>query len=143
MDDINNLVKSLARIRVVVQVHKDRLAAEVAAFEARRDIEQMRESVKFATALEADLTARIREAGIDQPHPALKVKNMTVVTIDQDKAKTWARENMKVAIREELDLKLVEDYAKKNTVEWATVEEKKQVTIARDLSEYVPAVDHA
>ena len=54
--------------------------------------------------------------------------NSTSVKIDEAKALEWARVNMPVAISEVLDLKMVEDWAKKNpeAADFAVITEGKK-----------------
>ena len=72
------------------------------------------------------------------PFKAAWLINSTSVKIDEAKALEWARVNMPVAISEVLDLKMVEDWAKKNpeAADFAVITEGKKANIATDLSKF-------
>lgn len=135
---ITSLVESLAISRQTKAKAQEELNKLVAEFSARPDVAQLRDIIKELNTSSDTLTDTIRLIGLDQQHPALKVRNKVVITIDEKLALEWCRKNMPVAIIESVNEKMVEEYAKKNPTDWATVETVPQVTIATDLSEWLP-----
>lgn len=73
------------------------------------------------------------------PYKAAWLINSTKVAIDEKQALVWAKENMKVAVIETIDKKLLTDYAKTNPSDapYATVTESKDARIATDLSKFI------
>lgn len=135
---IVSLVESLAVIRQSKAKAQEELKNLTEEFNARPDVVQLVALILGLAEEAYSLTDTIRLIGLDQQHPALKIKNKVVVTIDEKLALEWCRKNMPVAIIESVNEKMVEEYAKKNPTDWATVETVPQVTIATDLSEWLP-----
>ena len=83
-------------------------------------------------------SALVKNPEFIPPFKAAWLVNSTSVKIDEAKALEWARVNMPVAISEVLDLKMVEEWAKKNpkAAEFATITESKKANIASDLSKF-------
>lgn len=135
---IVSLVESLAIKRQTKADVQDILNKLTAEFNARPDVAELKALIKDLTDSANTLTDVIRDYGLTQQHPALKVRNKVVITIDEKLALEWCRKNMPVAIIENVNEKMVEEYAKKNPTYWATVETVPQVTIATDLSEWLP-----
>ncbi len=135
---IVSLVEDLARVRFRKADAQDELNKLTAEFNARPDVVHLKALIKDMTDGANTLTDVIREDGLTQSHPALKIRNKVVVTINETLALEWCRKNMPVAIIESVNEKMVEEYAKKNPTYWATVETVPQVTIATDLSEWLP-----
>lgn len=83
-------------------------------------------------------SALVKNPEFIPPFKAAWLINSTSVKIDEAKALEWARVNMPVAISEVLDLKMVEEWAKKNpkAADFAVITEGKKVNIATDLSKF-------
>lgn len=83
-------------------------------------------------------SALVKNPEFIPPFKAAWLVNSTSVKIDEVKALEWARVNMPVAINEVLDLKMVEDWVKKNpkAADFAVITEGKKANIASDLSKF-------
>lgn len=83
-------------------------------------------------------SALVKNPEFIPPFKAAWLINSTSVKIDEAKALEWARVNMPVAISEVLDLKMVEDWVKKNpkAADFAVITEGKKANIASDLSKF-------
>ena len=73
------------------------------------------------------------------PFKAAWLVNSEKVSIDEEKALEWARVNMKAAVSEVVDKKMLTDFAKSNptSAPYATITEYKDARIASDLSKFI------
>ncbi len=105
--------------------------------------ENATETGKRVTALQNQLKQGLLEdKKFMPPFKAAWLIETTNIEIDDDKALTWARENMPVAISEVVDMKLLSKFAKDNEkkpelVPFATIIKGNDVRIASDLSKFL------
>ena len=73
------------------------------------------------------------------PFKAAWLINTVKVNIDESLALVWAKENMRAAVSEVVDKKMLTDFAKNNpaAATYATIIEGKGVRIATDLSKFI------
>ena len=128
--EIRDAAKDLVRTRMAELLSDDELVVNTGLLEkVSADIEKLEYSLK------ANL---LKNPEFVPPFKAAWLINSTSVKIDEAKALEWARVNMPVAISEVLDLKMVEDWAKKNpeAADFAVITEGEKANIATDLSKF-------
>jgi len=135
------LTKTLHNAQLASKVMEDELIALRADFEA--EISPKKEAAKRLSA-EADKAKKslteyaitANKAGLLDEDGPVKMKDMTVTEIDQDKAMEWAKTNMPVAIIVTLDEALLKPLAEKHP-EWAKVSKVPKPFVASDLTKFV------
>ena len=128
--EIRDAAKDLVRARKAELLSDDELVVNAGLLEkVSADIEKLEYQLKFAL---------VKNPEFVPPFKAAWLINSTSVKIDEAKALEWARINMPIAISEVLDLKMVEDWAKKNpeAADFAVITEGKKANIAADLSKF-------
>jgi len=128
-------VELLGKAHALIQAVRDSseyIALQAMITEADKDVVFLDRMVR-EQALEA-----FNADGSRRPHPAVTVKEFTVVTIpDEMKAREWSFTNFRPALK--LDAKVFEKAVKDGTVpaELATVATEARAQIATDLSKYL------
>ena len=103
--EIRDAAKDLVRTRKAELLSDDELVVNTGLLEkVSADIKKLEYSLKASL---------LKNPEFVPPFKAAWLINSTSVKIDEAKALEWARVNMPVAISEVLDLKMVEDWAKK------------------------------
>ena len=128
--EIRDAAKGLVRARKAELLSDDELVVNTGLLEkVSADIEKLEYSLKASL---------LKNPEFVPPFKAAWLINSTSVKIDKAKALEWARVNMPVAISEVLDIKMVEDWAKKNpeAADFAVITEGKKANIATDLSKF-------
>ena len=128
--EIRDAAGDLVRARKAELLSDDELVVNTGLLEkVTADIEKLEFSLK---------TSLLKNPEYIPPFKAAWLINSTSVKIDEAKALEWARVNMPVAISEVLDLKMVEDWEKKNpeAADFAVITEGKKANIATDLSKF-------
>ena len=128
--EIRDAAKDLVRARRAELLSDDELVVNTGLLEkVSADVEKLEYSLKASLLKNPDFVP---------PFKAAWLINSTSVKIDEAKALEWWRANMPVAISEVLDLKMVEDWAKKNpkAADFAVITEGKKANIATDLSKF-------
>lgn len=104
------------------------MMAEFNASNAEEAIADLEKTIK-ARALE-----EYEKSSNKNPFNGVKVKIFKIFKVlNEDSLHEWIRENFKAAIKTVYDMKLVEDFAKKNTVPGTEVREEPRVEIASKL----------
>ena len=104
--EIRDAAKDLVRARKAELLSDDELVVNTGLLEkVSADVKKLEYSLKASL---------LKNPEFVPPFKAVWLINSTSVKIDEAKALEWARVNMPVAISEVLDLKMVEDWAKKN-----------------------------
>lgn len=134
------LVKQLKNARD----EQERLAAEKKEWEmtlAREPIyvatcEKLKEANEQVNSTTKMLkTQLINEPTYVPPFKAAWLIDSTEIVIDDEKALAWAKENMRAAVSEIVDKKMLTDFAKKNpgAAPYAVITDGKDARIASDL----------
>lgn len=134
-------LQALAVIRRDLEDCRQAYKARLLEFESRPEIAELAAKIKGLEDIQETLDALIRrdaetllmQTG-ETGHPAVKTRLTTSVVIDEVQALAWAKINMPIAVIQTVDKKMLTDYAKKHEPEWAGIEKKQQILIARDLS---------
>lgn len=128
--EIRDAAKNLVKTRKAELLSDDELVVNTGLLEkVTADVEKLEFSLKASL---------VKNPEFVPPFKAAWLINSTSVKIDEAKALEWARVNMPVAIHEVLDIKMVEDWAKKNpeAADFAVITKGKKAEIATDLSKF-------
>jgi len=155
MDEVGNTrledaVRELAYARRAEAEYKAEIAEaeeELKADPLYQYVERRRELLRVARSDAADALEAVRkealatygEDGDTQPHPAVKIKLYTVVGYERKQALEYCHEHLPQALEVKLNEKVFEGVAKAAGLDFVTVAKEPRATVARDLSEYLPA----
>lgn len=78
---------------------------------------------------------KFKETGEKKLDHGLGIRESTKLIYDENEAIDWAKENMPVAIKQAIDKKQFEGYAKDKELEFVEKEEKITVTFPKELKE--------
>jgi hypothetical protein len=141
-------IMNLALNREILEDAKTRRAAMLAVVTDSEDYKAETAVIEQAQAAIADATRLLQTAALDayaatgtkKPHPAIGVRVNTQVVYDPDKALEWSRSNLLAAVT--LDRKMFEAHAKAvaktQPIPFVALVQTPSITIASDLSEYLP-----
>ena len=143
MDDLNNLVLELAQARAEAAEAHARLVALMAStaiIEAQADEHFAKERV-------ADLEDAVRKAALEEyarsgnkrPHPAISMRINKRLRYDVGAALEYCRKHFDAAVKTVLDARVFEKAAPSLGLDFVTIIEEPQATIASDLTDYLPA----
>ena len=149
---MKNAIARLARARQIVTEQEAALAEmteELYASPLGLYLNKTREDLQKAKAAQSDAEIGVRaigrnifrETGDKMPHPAVKIKMYAALDYTDEDAIEYAREHLPKALR--LIKRTFEKAAKVLELDFVTARKEPRVTIARDLSEYLPIVEEA
>lgn len=139
-DLVSELKTAREELEALTTLKKDMENALQSNPEYMRICEGLKESVNKVSNTEKMLkTGLIEDTEYTPPFKAAWLINTTKVNIDDGKALIWAKENMKAAVSEVVDKKMLTDFAKSNpgAAPYAVITESKDARIASDLSKFV------
>lgn len=120
-----------------LRVKRDAFAAENAALIATE--KEMKLAVAQAEADVRALGLAAYNATKDKaPMGGVTIKLFTRLRYDATRAFQWAKEKAMCLVPEQLDVAAFEKVAKATTLDFVTIDQEPQVTIAKDLTAYLP-----
>jgi DNA polymerase-3 subunit epsilon len=143
---IDEVVKNLAYWRKTEQEAKKHLEEIQAEMEARWDWKSWDDQLDRARSLVATHLDEIRRSALEandkHPHPAVGIRNITRLEYDPRKAYLWCQDHLPAALV--LDRTFFEKHAKAvaktSPLDFVTISQEPQATIATDLSAYLDKV---
>lgn len=144
---MKDAIARLARLRHCIAEEENMLAgaeaalrttAQWAAVDHRRgQLQSMRaDQAKAEAEIRRQALTAYRETGDKAPHPAIKIKDFTVLDYNDGEALDYARVYIPRAVK--LVKRKFEQAAKVLEPDFVTITKEPRATIARDLSEYLP-----
>jgi hypothetical protein len=142
---MNDLIENLARARAIEKEYRQEIAEleqEIAETKSGKRLAYVKSDLlRVAKADVEDATAAVRRAGVEafeetgktRPHPAVTIKQFTVLDYDEDEALLYARYNLPQALK--LDRRVFERVAKAAQPYFVAISKEPRATIARDLSD--------
>jgi len=146
--ELHHAVRALAAARRAVNEAasaREALRQEIAASALGQQLTEAEARVLLARDAEADARALLDELaqmayaahGDKHPHPAIAIRELTVLDYDQKLARQWAETNLRAALV--LDYKKFEKAVKDlGAPDFVRIHTTPQVTVSADLSAYTP-----
>jgi hypothetical protein len=144
---MHDLIEALARARNIEQEYREEikgLEREIALTGIGQRLAYVKNDLLRVAKLDVeDATAAVRRAGVEafeesgktRPHPAVQIKQYTVLDYDDAYALEYARQHLPQALK--LDRRVFEKVAKAAQPDFVAISKEPRATISRDLSEYV------